>query len=280
MKPVECRRWAEARAAVRAASRDVRIAVDGVSVYTRRPAHWPALREPPPVKRATCCWPHHSGAAERATPIANPFRANRIQETCAMTTNFHLGWQIVLALSAVAACMGTARAEEGKDKQTGPLAYKMSSLDGKEVDLAKYKGKVAVIVNVASACGLTPQYEQLQALHARYGKDGLAILGFPANEFGKQEPGTNAEISQFCKENYGVEFDMFAKVVVKGQGQCDLYKFLTSKETNAEFAGDITWNFEKFLVGRDGQVKARFSPRTKPDAEEVVEAIEAELAKK
>ncbi|MEX2188572.1 MAG: glutathione peroxidase [Pirellulales bacterium] len=156
----------------------------------------------------------------------------------------------------------------------------MTTLDGKDVDLAKYKGKVVIIVNVASRCGNTPQYEQLQSLHAKYGQQGLAILGFPANEFGKQEPGTNAEIAEFCTKNYGVEFDMFAKVVVKGEGQCDLYKFLTSKETNPKFAGDITWNFEKFLIGRDGQVKARFSPRTKPDAEEVIKAIEAELAKK
>ncbi|RIK82631.1 MAG: glutathione peroxidase [Planctomycetota bacterium] len=174
---------------------------------------------------------------------------------------------------------GIVRADNAT-KPAGPLAYKMQSLDGKEVDLAKYKGKVVMIVNVASECGLTPQYEQLQALHKKYADKDLAILGFPANEFGKQEPGTNAEISEFCKENYGVEFDMFAKVVVKGEGQCDLYKFLTSRDTNAKFAGDITWNFEKFLVGRDGQVKARFSPRTKPDADEVVKALEAELAKK
>jgi glutathione peroxidase len=196
-----------------------------------------------------------------------------------MIAEFPFGWQFALALSAVLAST-VAQAAEDEKKSDGPLAYKMESLDGKEVDLAKYKGKVVMIVNVASECGLTPQYEQLQALHKKYGEKGLAILGFPANEFGKQEPGTNAEISKFCAENYGVEFDMFAKIVVKGEGQCDLYKFLTSKETNPKYAGDITWNFEKFLIGRDGQVKARFNPRTKPDAEEVVKAIDAELAKK
>lgn len=188
------------------------------------------------------------------------------------------GWPLAMAFFALL-FPGIVRADNAT-KPAGPLAYKMQSLDGKEVDLAKYKGKVVMIVNVASECGLTPQYEQLQALHKKYADKDLAILGFPANEFGKQEPGTNAEISEFCKENYGVEFDMFAKVVVKGEGQCDLYKFLTSRDTNAKFAGDITWNFEKFLVGRDGQVKARFSPRTKPDADEVVKALEAELAKK
>ena len=197
-----------------------------------------------------------------------------------MTMNVHFHWQMILGLAAVVLGANVAFAAEGKDKPNGPLAYTMKSLDGKDVDLAKYQGKVVLVVNVASKCGNTPQYEQLQALHAKYGKQGLSVLGFPANEFGKQEPGTNAEIAEFCEKNYGVEFDMFAKVVVKGEGQCDLYKHLTSKESDPKFAGDITWNFEKFLIGRDGQVKARFSPRTKPDAEEVVKAIEAELGKK
>lgn len=195
-----------------------------------------------------------------------------------MTARRLFCWSVAMVSSAL--LLPAAVRADDTNKPAGPLAFKVQSLDGKDVDLAKYKGKVVMIVNVASECGLTPQYEQLQALHKKYAEKGLAILGFPANEFGKQEPGTNAEISEFCTKNYGVEFDMFAKVVVKGEGQCDLYKFLTSKTTNAKFAGDITWNFEKFLVGRDGEVKARFSPRTKPDAEEVVKALEAELAKK
>ena len=160
------------------------------------------------------------------------------------------------------------------------LNYKMKSLDGKEVDLAaKYKGKVVLLVNTASKCGLTPQYKALEALHEKYAGKGLSIIGFPANNFGAQEPGSDSEIGEFCLKNYGVKFDMFSKISVKGDDKAPLYKFLTEKETNGAFAGDITWNFEKFLVGKDGKVIARFAPRTTPDAEEVVKAIEAELAK-
>ncbi|HEX5444787.1 MAG TPA: glutathione peroxidase [Pirellulales bacterium] len=156
----------------------------------------------------------------------------------------------------------------------------MKSLKGKEVDLSKYKGKVVLIVNTASQCGLTPQYEGLEALHEKFADQGLAILGFPANEFGQQEPGSNQEIAEFCKDNYGVKFDMFSKVVVKGEGQCPLYQFLTSQETDPKFAGDITWNFEKFLVDRDGKIVARFAPKVEPESEEVVGKIEQELKKK
>ena len=140
-------------------------------------------------------------------------------------------------------------------------------------------GKVVLIVNTASRCGLTPQYEALQDLHERYAEQGLAILGFPANDFKEQEPGTDAEIAEFCATNYGVEFDMFSKVVVTGEEKCDLYRFLTAPETNPEFPGEIQWNFEKFLISRDGRIVNRFHPKVKPDAEEVVKAIEAELAK-
>jgi glutathione peroxidase len=156
----------------------------------------------------------------------------------------------------------------------------MKSLDGKEVDLSTYKGKVVLIVNVASQCGLTPQYEGLEALYEKYGKDGLVILGFPANEFGKQEPGTDGEIAEFCSSNYGVKFPMFSKIVVKGAGSHPLYQFLTGQETNPKFAGDISWNFEKFLVDREGNVVARFAPRTAPDSADLVKSVEAELAKK
>ncbi len=159
------------------------------------------------------------------------------------------------------------------------LNFTMNSLAGEPVDLARYRGKVVLIVNTASKCGHTPQYKDLQALHETYGPKGLAVLGFPANEFGRQEPGTDAEIAAFCTQNYGVTFDMFSKVVVKGPGQCELYKFLTSPQTNEPFAGPITWNFEKFLVGRSGQVVARFAPKVKPQSPEVLAAIESELAK-
>ncbi|MSR57089.1 MAG: glutathione peroxidase [Planctomycetaceae bacterium] len=156
----------------------------------------------------------------------------------------------------------------------------MKKLDGKEVNLADYQGKVVLFVNVASQCGLTPQYKGLEELHEKYGKDGLAIIGVPANEFGKQEPGTDAEISQFCAKNYGVKFDMLSKVAVKGDAICPLYKHLTSKDTDPKFAGDISWNFEKFLVGRNGEIVARFKPKVDPMADEVTEAIKAEIAKK
>ena len=162
-----------------------------------------------------------------------------------------------------------------------PLNQEMQTLDGKKVNLAKkYKDKVVLLVNVASECGLTPQYEQLQALHAKYAEKGLAIVGVPCNQFGGQEPGTATEISQFCKENYGVEFDLMAKVDVNGPNAVPLYKYLTSEKTNPKHAGKITWNFEKFLFDREGQLVTRFSPRTKPDDSEVIAAIESELAKK
>lgn len=173
-----------------------------------------------------------------------------------------------------------ADAATTKSAAATPLNEEMQTLDGKKVNLAKkYNGKVVLLVNVASKCGNTPQYEQLETLHEKYGKQGLAIVGVPCNQFGKQEPGTSKDIAEFCEQNYGVKFDMMSKVDVNGESAAPLYKYLTSKDTNEKFPGKITWNFEKFLFNRDGQVVARFSPRTKPDAPEVVKAIEAELAK-
>ena len=159
-----------------------------------------------------------------------------------------------------------------------PLDYKVDSIDGKPVDLSKYKGNVVLIVNVASKCGLTPQYEVLEALHEKYADRGLAVVGVPCNQFAGQEPGTAAEIAEFCRTRYGVEFDMLSKVEVNGDGACPLYKHLTSKETNPRFGGPITWNFEKFLFNRQGQLVARFAPKVKPDSPEVTRAIETELA--
>jgi glutathione peroxidase len=181
----------------------------------------------------------------------------------------------LLSLVCVLALAAAATAAE-----KSPLDFKMDSIDGKAVDLSKYKGDVVLIVNVASKCGLTPQYEQLESVYTKYKGQGLTVLGFPANEFLRQEPGTNEEIAQFCASKYNVDFPMFAKIVVKGDGINPLYKFLTSKDTNPGFEGDIKWNFEKFLVGRDGKVIKRFDPKTKPDDPQVIEAIEAELAKK
>ncbi len=160
------------------------------------------------------------------------------------------------------------------------ISFKMQSLDGKEVELTKkYKGKVLLVVNVASKCGLTPQYTDLEALNEKYAAKGLCVLGFPCNQFGQQEPGTASEIREFCTTKYGVKFDMFDKIEVNGDGACPLYKHLTALPTLPKGTGAITWNFEKFLVGRDGKVVARFAPRTKPTDPELVKAIEAELAK-
>jgi glutathione peroxidase len=153
----------------------------------------------------------------------------------------------------------------------------MKSLAGQEVDLTQYHGKVVLIVNVASECGYTPQYKGLQALYAKYGQDGLMVLGFPCNQFGRQEPGTSAQIAQFCQKNYGVTFDMFEKVDVNGKNQCDLYKYLTSPDSNAKYAGPIQWNFEKFLIARNGTVLARFGSSVAPESKSLVEAIEREI---
>jgi len=188
-----------------------------------------------------------------------------------------------VALIVPVACIAVAlsmAAEKEKDKVSTPLNLTMKSLGGKDVDLAKYRGKVVLIVNVASKCGLTPQYKQLQELYDKHAKEGLAILGFPCNQFRSQEPGTAEEIQEFCRANYGVTFDMFAKIDVNGPSACDLYKCLTALDTKPVGPGPISWNFEKFVLARNGEVVARFGPRTKPDDPEVLKAIEAELAKK
>lgn len=188
-----------------------------------------------------------------------------------------IGWTCVAAMAAI---VGSAGAADKKGKESPVLAQKMESLAGQEVDLSEYEGKVLLIVNVASQCGATPQYEPLQALYEKYKEDGLVVLGFPSNQFGGQEPGTSEEIGQFCKENYGVTFPMFSKIDVKGPKAAPLYKYLTSKEAFSADPSDVKWNFEKFLIGRDGKVVARFRTPVEPDDEKVVKAIERELAKK
>ncbi len=184
---------------------------------------------------------------------------------------------LALAVGVLAVSIAAATAA---DKAPAALNFKMKSLDSKEVDLSKYQGKVVMVVNVASKCGLTPQYQQLQALYQKYEKDGLVILGFPCNQFLHQEPGTAEEIRNFCTVNYGVSFPLFAKIQVNGDGACPLYKHLTALDTKPVGAGKIRWNFEKFVISRSGEVVARFAPQTRPDAPEVVRVIEAELAKK
>jgi glutathione peroxidase len=170
--------------------------------------------------------------------------------------------------------VATAAAET---KKPTVLDFTMKSIDGKDTPLSSYKGKVIMIVNVASKCGYTPQYEGLQAIYAKYKDQGLVILGIPANNFMGQEPGTDEEIKTFCQTKYNVSFPMFSKVSVKGSDIHPLYQYLTSKETNPEFAGDITWNFNKFLVDRDGKVIARFSTKEKPESEVITQKIEQAL---
>jgi glutathione peroxidase len=165
-------------------------------------------------------------------------------------------------------------------KTKSVLEFKMKDIDGKDVKLKKYKGDVLLIVNTASKCGYTPQYEGLQAIYEKYQAQGFSVLGFPANNFGGQEPGKESEIKEFCESKYKVTFPMFAKISVKGEDQHPFYNFLTAKETNPKFAGDITWNFNKFLVNRKGEIVARFSSKDTPQSETVTQAIEKYLKEK
>lgn len=198
--------------------------------------------------------------------------------------------KFLLFVAAVGLAIGVGRfalnhavadepAEGPKSTVPAVLNFEVETIDGDTIRLDQYHGEVVLIVNVASKCGLTRQYKQLQQLHEDFADAGLAILGFPANNFGNQEPGANDEIATFCEKNYGVEFDLFAKVSVAGDDQAPLYDFLTSEKTNPEFAGKIRWNFDKFLISREGEVIARFAPRTKPNAKAVLKAIEAALDK-
>lgn len=170
-----------------------------------------------------------------------------------------------------------ARAEE---KKSPALSFTMKSLSGQDIDLSKYQGKVILVVNVASRCGNTPQYKELEMLHEKFAAQGFAVLGFPCNQFGKQEPGTDADIATFCQTKYKVGFDMFSKVDVNGENAAPFFKYLTKTNTQPKGAGPVSWNFEKFVINRKGEVVARFTPKTKPDAPEVMKVIEAELAKK
>jgi glutathione peroxidase len=144
--------------------------------------------------------------------------------------------------------------------------FAATTIEGREQDLSAYKGKVLLIVNVASECGFTPQYSGLEALQKRYGAQGFSVLGFPSNQFGAQEPGTEAEIANFCERNYGVTFPMFAKIDVNGSGAHPLYKYLTSEKAGLLGTEAIKWNFTKFLIDREGKPVARYGSSTKPDA--------------
>jgi glutathione peroxidase len=158
--------------------------------------------------------------------------------------------------------------------------FTMDALNGTPTPLANFKGKVLLVVNVASQCGYTYQYEGLQALYMKYKDQGLVVAGFPANNFGAQEPGSNAEIGAFCKSKFGVTFPMFSKISVKGSDKAPLYQFLTDKNANPKTGGEIPWNFTKYLVDRDGKVLARFDAPVEPESKELTSAIEAALKSK
>jgi len=192
---------------------------------------------------------------------------------------FKIALFVALAAVCAAPWLTAVHAEE-KQAVTGPLSFTMKDIDGNDVPLSKYEGKVLLFVNTASKCGLTPQYAGLVDIKKKYGDKGFEILGFPANNFMGQEPGSDSDIKVFCQTKYNVNFDMFSKISVKGDDIHPLYKYLTSSETNPDFAGEINWNFEKFLIGRDGKVINRFSPRTTPDASEFLKALEAAVDSK
>ncbi|HOC70081.1 MAG TPA: glutathione peroxidase [Candidatus Hydrogenedentes bacterium] len=180
---------------------------------------------------------------------------------------------VMIAVAGLAAC-GT----EAKGEPVNILRHTMKDIESNDVNLSDYLGKVVLIVNVASKCGFTDQYASLEALYKKYKDQGFVILGFPSNDFLRQEPGTDQEIKAFCTLTYGVSFPMFSKIAVTGKNKAPLYKDLTEKVANPNFSGGIKWNFTKFLIGKDGTVVDRFAPTTKPDADKVIAAIEKALS--
>jgi glutathione peroxidase len=179
---------------------------------------------------------------------------------------------LAIALLPLLGLAPFALAQGADDK--GVYNFTAKDIDGNEVPLSQYKGKVLLIVNTASKCGYTPQYKGMEAVYEKYKDKGLEVLAFPANEFGAQEPGSNSDIKTFCTSNYKTTFPLFSKIVVKGQGQHPLYQYLTSND-----AKPIPWNFTKFLVSKDGKVIERFEPKDTPEGEKVTKAVEDALAK-
>ncbi|MDR1645681.1 MAG: glutathione peroxidase [Tannerellaceae bacterium] len=173
----------------------------------------------------------------------------------------------------IAACLMPVLVD-AQDKNFYDFAVR--SIDGKTLSLSEFKGKKVLVVNVASRCGLTPQYKQLQELYDAYGKGDFVIIGFPANNFGAQEPGTNEEIREFCTLNYGVTFPMMEKISVKGDDIAPLYQWLTRKSENGKQDAEVTWNFQKFLIDENGDWAATFEPRTLPNAPEIIRWIEGQ----
>jgi glutathione peroxidase len=187
---------------------------------------------------------------------------------------------LVAAFSVCSMLSFSAASARDDKKPASVLDFTLKNIDGKDVPLSSYEGKVLLLVNTASQCGHTPQYKGLEALYEKYKDKGFEVLAFPANEFGAQEPGTDEEIKQFCSSKYKVSFPLFSKIVVKGKEIHPLYDFLTSEATNPKFAGPIPWNFAKFLVNRKGEVIARFEPGVKPESSEIETALEKALAEK
>jgi len=190
----------------------------------------------------------------------------------------HLKW--LGGLLAVALVSTLLAADAPTTKPSSVLDFTVNDIHDKPVNLSQYKGKVLLIVNTATKCGLKKQIGVLEDVNKKYADQGLVVLGFPANDFKGQEPGTNEEILTACQTTYHVTYPLFSKVVVTGKEKSPLYEFLTSKESNPTFGGDLKWNYTKFLVNREGQVVARFEPGVAPDAPQVTKAIEAQLAAK
>jgi glutathione peroxidase len=191
------------------------------------------------------------------------------------------GIVLIIVLIVVIAGMATSygKSHPAEEKKS-VLEYTLALADGKEQPLENFRGKVLLLVNVASNCGFTGQYEGLQKLHTKYENEGFSVLAFPANDFLGQEPGTNEEIVTFCRMNYGVTFPVFAKISVIGVEQHPLYRFLTNETTNPGFSGNISWNFNKFLINRQGKVIARYGSRTVPEDAELVAHLEKALKEK
>ncbi len=187
-----------------------------------------------------------------------------------------MAFLLMAGLAAVSA-VGEAQAAGGNDSAP-VLGFTVKKNDGTPVKLDHYRGNVLMIVNTASKCGYTPQYEGLEKLYQKYKERGLRILAFPANNFGAQEPGTDAEIKNFCTTKYNVSFDLFSKISVKGDDKAPLYRYLTEQEKETALNGDIKWNFQKFLVDRQGHVVARFESADEPLSPKVTEAVEKLLA--
>jgi glutathione peroxidase len=169
-------------------------------------------------------------------------------------------------------------AKNGSKHDMPALSFKMKDIDGKEQDLRQYAGNVVLIVNTASKCGFTPQYKGLETIYEKNKDKGFVVLAFPANDFGKQEPGSDSQIKDFCTTKYDVKFPIFSKVSVKGDQTCDLYKYLTDKNAGHKYGGDIQWNFTKFLVNRKGELVGRFDSRVAPEKDILTKAIETALA--